>query len=157
MDKVLKSFFVLSSCAGIAHACNCREPKVEFKKDHSDVVFRGTIIELRDSDKAAGISAMWGRDTRKMAVFRVSRVWKGEVGQTFEMPAVEETSMCLGFLPDALMVGADLLIYADRVQVPGRESEYYTSICGFHKSARSAHDLRKLGRGEEPLKPRNPI
>lgn len=141
---------------GIAQACNCREPKVQFKKDHSDVVFRGTIIELRDSDKAAGISAGWGRDTKKIAVFRVSRVWKGEVGQTFEMPAVEETSMCLGFWPNALMLGADLLIYADRSQVLGREDEYYTSICGFHKSARGSKDLRKLGPGEDRLKPKSP-
>jgi hypothetical protein len=75
---------------------------VSFKRDHSEVVFRGTIVELRDSQKPADLPAGFARDTKKTVVFRVSRVWKGEVGETFEMPAVEETSACVGFWPSIL-------------------------------------------------------
>jgi hypothetical protein len=123
---------------------------VQVKRDHSDVVFRGTITALRDSEKAAGISAGFGRDTKKIVIFRVSRVWKGKVGQTFEMPAVEEIAACIGFWPSFLKVGNDLLVYASR----SGGSEYYTSICGFHKRASDAKDFRELGPGEDPQQPK---
>lgn len=61
------------------------------------------------------------------------------------MPAVEETSACIGFWPDYLKVGIDLIVYAKK-----SGSEYYTSICGNHKVAKNAKDLEKLGPGEEP-------
>jgi hypothetical protein len=84
-----------------------------------------------------------------MAVFRVSRVWKGDVGETFEMPAVEETSACMGFWPSDLKVGSDLLVYAWRVG-----SAYYTGICGSHILAREngkdAKDFEELGPGAKP-------
>ncbi len=130
-------------CAG----CNCSEPKVEFKRDHAEVIFRGTIIELRSSSKKFAITAGWGEDLGKTVVFRVSRVWKGRVGQTFEMPAIEETSMCVGFWPNYLKVGEELLVYASHYE----GSEYITGICGGHKQAKDAQkDFRILGRGGGP-------
>jgi hypothetical protein len=84
-------------------------------------------------------------DTKKIAVFRVNRVWKGDVGETIEMPAVKEASTCTGFWPLYLKVGSDLLVYAKR-----QGSEYYTAVCGLHKPAKDAKDLEELGPGEEP-------
>jgi hypothetical protein len=103
-------------------------------------------------DAATDLPSGCVRDTQKLAVFRVSRVWKGEVGETFEMPAVEETSACTGFWPKYLKVGSDLLVYARRFG-----SQYYTSICGSHKLARDANnkdakDFEVLGPGEVPQK-----
>ncbi len=85
-----------------------------------------------------------------MAVFQVTRVWKGDVGQKFEMPAVTETSTCNGFWEDYLKLGADLLIYARRV-----ENDFYTGICGNHKPAidakgNPAPDFKDLGPGAPP-------
>ncbi len=112
------------------------------------MVFRGTIIALRDSESAADLSGLFRfRDTKKIAVFHVNRIWKGDIGQTFEMPATEETSMCIGFVTSYLIVGNDLLVYASRYG-----SEYYTSICGFHKRGKDAKDLRELGPGQDPRK-----
>jgi hypothetical protein len=145
----LRSSLILALSFAKVYACGCREPTVPFKRDHSEVIFRGTIIALRDAEKAASIPAGWGRDTKKIVVFSVSRVWKGEVGQTFEMPAVEETSMCLGFWQPILTVGSDLLVYASH----SGGSEYYTSICGFHKPALGAKDFKKLGPGKYPQIP----
>lgn len=55
--------------------------------------------------------------------------------------------MCIGFWPQYLKVGSDLIVYAKK-----QDSEYYTSICGFHKPAKDAKDLEELGPGEDPQK-----
>jgi hypothetical protein len=152
MSMLLKLCFGIILAVGIAYSCDCTEPSVQHKRDHADVIFRGTIIELRDGKAATDLPSRLVRDTKKVAVFRVSRVWKGDVGETFEMPAVVETSACTGFWPPYLKVGADLLVYAYR-----SESEYYTAICGSHKLARNvsgkaAKDFKELGPGEAPQK-----
>lgn len=132
---------------GLCYACNCTEPSVEAKRDYAEIIFRGTIVELRDSSKPADISPGFARDTKKVVVFKVTRVWKGHVGQTFEMPGIEETSACIGFWPDFLKVGQDLLVYASRFG----SSDYRTSICGRHKPAKDAEkDFKTLGPGKEP-------
>jgi hypothetical protein len=148
----LRFLTILTFSLSIGYACECTEPSVQQKKDNSDLVFRGTITALRDSEKPADLADGWVRDTKKIAVFRVSRVWKGKVAETFEMPAVEETSMCVGFSPDYLKVGSDLLIYARRHR--GWGSEYYTGICGQHKLSTDADkDFKELGTGSEPERP----
>src|SRR5882762_7130859 len=96
---LLRLCFTTLGVIGIAHACGCIEPSVQAKKEDADVIFRGTIIALRHAKAATDLSSGWVRDTKMMAVFSVSRVWKGDVGETFEMPAVEETAACIGFWP----------------------------------------------------------
>ena len=76
------------------------------------------------------ISPGFARDTKKTVVFKVTRVWKGQVGQAFETPGIEETSACIGFWPSFL----NLLIYASRFG----GTEYVTGICGNHKPAKEA-------------------
>jgi hypothetical protein len=136
------------------YACDCREPSVEAKRDHAELIFRGRIVELRDSSKSEPVSPGFGRDTKNTVVFKVSRVWKGSVSQTFEMPGIEETSDCIGFWPSFLKVGADLLVYARRFGGP----DYLTSICGNHKPAKNAgKDFKTLGAGNKPEQsPRSP-
>jgi hypothetical protein len=143
----MKLSALLLLALGLCHACDCTEPSVEARRDRAELIFRGTIVELRDSFKSADIAPGFARDTRKTVVFRVSRVWKGQVGQTFEMPGIEETSACIGFWPDFLKVGEDLLVYASRYGGSG----YRTSICGNHKRAKDAKkDFKTLGPGKEP-------
>ena len=48
------SLVLLLALAG-CYACDCKEPSVQFKRDHYDVIFRGTIVELRDSPNLARI------------------------------------------------------------------------------------------------------
>ncbi len=138
-----------------AYGCDCTEPSVKVKRDHSDIVFRGTIMELRASKAAVPLSELGlGNDTSEIAVFRVGRIWKGDVGETFEMPAFVETSACMGFWPDFLHVGSELIVYATR-----RGSVYYTQICGFHKPVRDdkgrvVKDVAELGPGKPPKKKR---
>jgi hypothetical protein len=141
---------VLACSAVAAYACGCKAPSVKAAKEHSGVVFRGTIVELRDAPGPFTSSPPLFRDTGKTAVIRVNRVWKGEVGETFEMPAIEETSVCIGFWPDFLKVGADLLVYAGRFF---GTSTYVTSVCTRTSFAKNAKDdFDQLGPGEEPRK-----
>jgi hypothetical protein len=146
---VLKSILtvILGLSFGTACACDCKEPSVQIKRDHSDVIFRGTIIDLRNSENAAGVDPGSFHDLGNIVVFRVTQVWKGNVGQIFEMPAVEETSMCAGFWPDYIKVGTDLLVYA----LHWGNFGYVTGICGGHKLAKDAHkDFKALGPGKIP-------
>lgn len=150
MRTVIPRFLaVLWLSFAVASACECVPPAPLFKLDHSDVVFRGTIVELRGSNHPANPlpSLSAAKDTGKIAVFQVTRVWKGEVAETFEMPAVEETSACVGFWPDHLKVGTELLIYASMTN-----GGYYTGICGYDQLASAAKDYKVLGPGKPPKK-----
>ena len=144
---VLKLSALLLLALHLCQACDCFEPSVQAKQDHAELILGGTIVELRDSSQSVGISSDFARNTKKIVVFRVSRVWKGNVGRTFEMPGIEETSACIGFWPDFLKVGEDLLVYASRFG----GSQYVTSIRRNHKPAKDAgKDFRTLGPGGWP-------
>jgi len=127
---------------GVAHACECSEPTVSDAKKRATVIFRGTITALRPTNKRSP----FGVDTGKVAVFRVTRVWKGEVGSVFEMPAVTEDGGCWGFSERFLKTASDILVYAFR-----EEGTYYTSICSRTQFINfAAKDLEELGPGHPP-------
>jgi hypothetical protein len=123
----------------VAAACTCSAPSVGGAKKLADVVFRGVI---------ANISG--GRVS-----FRVSRVWKGNVGRLFEMPEFRETSACLGFWPDHLRIGNDLLVYAYTLPRGSKSGTYFTDICSRTSLSKNAReDFRKLGTGWSPRESR---
>jgi hypothetical protein len=148
-----KLLAALVLCNAMAYGCDCQIMSIAVAKAQAEVIFRGTIIELRESRKRLDYLAAFGRDTGKIAVFRVTRVWTGEVGETFEMPAVAETAACWGFWPSFLKVGNDLLVYASRF--PGG-AEYSTNVCTRTAVAKDTKDFDELGPGAEPKKPREP-
>ena len=117
----------------VASACSCGIPSVDDAMFRADIVFRGTITRIEDHK----------------AFFRVERVWKGKVSRTFAMPALRETSACIGFWPNHLEVGKDLLVFANR----HKGGAYFTSICDRTRMSEDAgEDLRWLGKGSEPFK-----
>lgn len=138
---------ILLLCLSFAPAFGCTcllSIPVKTKLKNSDIVFR--IVELRGGARAEPSS--FARDAEKTVIFRVSHVWKGKVGPTVEMHAWVETSACIGFTENYLVVGNDLLIYAS-----GKQGQYITSICGNHMLAKdAAKDLAALGPGHEPRK-----
>jgi hypothetical protein len=134
----MKAAFLICAAwsVSVALGCDCGTQSVKDAKKGADVIFRGRITEIR-----AG-----------KVVFRVDRVWKGNIGPTFNMPDFRETSACLGFLSDYLQVGNDLLVYAARIPPDSKGAEFYTSICTRTKlSASASEDFKKLGRGKAPL------
>jgi hypothetical protein len=133
--------------ARTAFGCDCVAPSVRGAKKHAEVVFRGTIIGFRGStvDDAGLIGPA------KIAVFRVTRVWKGQVGPDFEMAAFAEGAACIGFWPSFLRVGNDLLVYAYQINGP----PYITDICSRTQLASATKDFTQLGPGHEPKKPKH--
>jgi len=146
MMTAIRILTVAFASLGAANACVCDEPTVLVAKQRSQAVFRGTITVLRPTNKDYKAERVFG-DTDKIAVFRVSRVWKGKVRQTFEMPAVVEFGSCWGFAPQFLKVGAELIVYAQRIP----RMDYQTNICSRTRLIEYAgKDLEELGPGEEP-------
>ena len=128
-----------------AYGCSCADPTVKDAARRAIVVFSGTITALKLASKPYTFRRL--SDTRTIVVFRVTRVWKGDVGRIFEMPAVVEEADCLGFAPQLLKLGAELLVYAFNQQ----SEFYYTGLCSRTRFVRYASDdLKELGPGREP-------
>lgn len=135
---LLRLIFVILAAVGVARACSCAEETVKQAKRQAEIVFRGTITAFKDSGGGA-----------RVAVFRVSRVWKGKVTERFEMPAFETQAACIGFWPSFLKVGNELLVYAYRLGTP---AAYFTDICTRTALAAKSKDFAELGRGWEPTR-----
>ena len=126
-----------------AFACSCRPPTVEEAVHRADVVFLGTIKTLAFAEPN-------NRGSRVIVVFEVSRVWKGQVTRTFEMRSIVETTFCEGFFRIDLVVGKQLLVFANRVRA-GLKMVYSTNICTFtgHPD-RYGNTLQMLGASRLP-------
>jgi hypothetical protein len=132
---------------GSAFGCECRTPSVSVALERASIVFRATIVELRPSDRPSALHGMV-EDTQKVIRFKVIRVWKGNIGETFEMPALLETTACWGFWPDFVKIGNELLVYASPFS---NTTEYVTDVCTRTRLAKDASsDFRQLGLGEDP-------
>ena len=138
--------FLCAILPNIAQACSCRPTSVRDAVANADVVFRGTIIEIRDAQRDVITNIVQPR--KLIAVFRVRQVWKGDVAETFEMPAIKNPGgICVGFGPDILKVGNEVLVYAIK---PSGTADYVTSICSRTRLARESTDFQELGPGMAP-------
>ena len=108
----------------------CRQAK------RAEIIFRGSISEIRDSE----------------IIFRVDRVWKGNVPAVVAVPNIErrESPCWPGFYRDHVKVGVELLVYARRI--PWLNVNGYVPEAGSRTALvrDAAEDLRKLGRGRPP-------
>ena len=118
--------------------CDDGEISTKEAKRVSEVVFQGTVEGFN------------GTGLERTVVFRVSRVWKGQVGRTFEMRALETTgSLCAGFWKALLVVGNELVVYASRpYMVEGIKD--LLPIRSKTTLVSAAKDIRALGRGHKP-------
>jgi hypothetical protein len=104
--------------AGLLCACDCIEKSPKEARRNAEVVFRGTVAGYRDSGKSY-----------RIVIFQVTRVRKGQIGQTFEMPAYQG-DWCSAFrqtTPSVLTIGNDLLVYASRIDL--RTKDYFPMPC----------------------------
>ena len=123
--------------ASVAVACDCVELPAKVAKASAEIVFRGTVTSLRDSGKGY-----------PMAVFRVARVWKGNVPETYEMAARKELFGCIGFVAP-VEIGSEFLVYAGRID-RSIGSEYIPQPCQTKLTKDAEGQLRALGRGRSP-------
>lgn len=80
-----------------ARACSCVEPDRAGAFERAELVFEGVLIRHEGSPRG------------NMAVFRVERVWKGEVSAQFAVAAIGPNSMC----PPHFVPGERFIVYAD--------------------------------------------
>ena len=119
-----------------AIACSCDRQTVTRAYAEAEIIFEATITAIHGGTS----NGAWPAGTVK---FRVSRVWKGEVPNRFEMPAVQQTSDCLGFNKPLLKAGNALLVYARRVKWgPNGEQGYFTDACSPTKLLEKASEDR---------------
>ncbi len=134
---MVRLVFVLFTSAYLFAQCDDVELSTKHAKHLSDVVFQGTIEGFR------------GSDTDRTVMFRVSRVWKGRVGPTFEMPAIQtDGGMCTAFWRGLLAVGNELVVYASRRFIP--DGKEYLPLRSKTTLVSRAKDISALGRGHKP-------
>jgi len=118
--------------------CDDIEVSTKEAKHFSEVVFQSTVEGFKGS----------GAD--RTVIFRVSRVWKGQVGPTFEMPAIEtEGGLCTAFWKGLLAVGNELVVYASRPYLSAGIKDLLP-IRSKTTLASRAKDISALGRGHKP-------
>jgi hypothetical protein len=122
----------------LASACDCVKLSAKAAEREAEIVFRGTVVAMHESS-----------DHFPIATFKVVRVWKGDVTETFEMLAMQERSGCLGFGPP-VEIGADFLVYARRPSPS--VSDYLPLPCQSDLASRARDQIQKLGLGRKPQK-----
>jgi len=104
-------------------ACSCDRQSVPNAYSSAEIVFEGTITSIEGTITTGA----WPAGVVK---FRITRIWKGNVGSDFEMPAVVEGGSCIGFYPSVLKRGNKLLVYAGLVAwTPKGDKAYFTHAC----------------------------
>ena len=130
--------FFLFAAISLFAQCDDIEISTREAKHFSEVVFQGTVEGFKGS----------GAD--RTVVFRVSRVWKGQVGPTFEMPAIEtDGGLCTAFWKGLLVVGNELVVYASRPFLASGIKDLLP-IRSKSTLASRAKDISALGRWHKP-------
>ena len=122
----------------LAAACDCIRLPVKDARRGAEIVFQGTIVATHESDQHDPV-----------ATFKVVRVWKGNLNETFQMTAFHEAMGCIGFM-QKVEVGAELLVYAHRLDAS--VSDYVPMPCQTDLVSRAADQIRTLGPGTRPAK-----
>jgi hypothetical protein len=130
------AFALLLFSLQTATCCDCVLPTVKAEFKHSEIVFRGTITEIHDSQ----------------IVFAVRRVFKGRIPATFAMTNwVMDADCASGFARRLVKTGNELLVYAWRAEF--FKEGLLTSTCSRTALVQGAsEDLRELGRGHAPTR-----
>ena len=132
MPRSLGALFVLgllivASDVTSAKACQCILQPMAAARDEATAVFQGRLERFEDVDGAS------------YAVFRVRRVWKGEVTRSVRVRA-SQNAMC----PPHLQVGRALIVYA-----MGPANDLRIDACS--RTAFSEDDAAELGRARRAL------
>ena len=135
--RLLLAFSVLGS---LASACTCYALPAKTAKEVSEIVFRGTVVMEHEGK--------WGR----VAVFRVSRVWKGQVPETLELP-VFQIGCGIGF-QSPVEIGQEWLVFAGRLA--SADNDFVPGGCTTQLANNAQKLLKDLGPGRK-LKSKPPL
>jgi hypothetical protein len=109
MRKLCLGFLMTVPLIGMqsapARACSCApDSSVELARTKADVVFAGTVEEVTPVDSSIGTPRMVLR-------FKVARVWKGDVHESFAMHTHIGSGTCSGIFREMADPGEVLLVY----------------------------------------------
>jgi hypothetical protein len=134
---IARFVFVLLLSTYLFAQCDDIEVSTRKAKRLSEVVFQGTVEGFR------------GSGPNRVVIFRVTRVWKGPVGSTFEMPAFETGGeSCNAFWAGSLARGNELVVYASHF--PDPTSKEYFPMRSKTTLVSHAKDISQLGRSHKP-------
>lgn len=128
--------FLLALCISAGAASACTDVELPFKqvKRNAEMIFRGTVT-----------AQTFSGDGVQTVSFRVSRVWKGRVLETLQIP-VNPMSGCVNAFRSKVEIGSEFLIFA------GKESdghEYVVSPIAI-PSDYADKKIQQLGPGQKP-------
>jgi hypothetical protein len=142
MGMLVRLVFALLMSVHLFAQCDDVAISTKEARHASDVVFQGVIEGFRDAGKS------------RTVIFRVSRVWKGQVGPTFEMPAIETTGgLCTAFWKGQLGLGNELVVFASRNRYLPGEGVEYLPLRQKSVLVGKSMDISALGRGHRPKGP----
>ncbi len=127
-----------------AHACSCASPEspeqqVREELEHKSAIFAGTVVKLTPPLFKIMMSSA---DPVKVT-FKVSAVWKGELGRKAIVYTARDSASC-GV--DNFQVGTEYIVSADK-----GTKHLETNICALTKPLASAEaELIVLGEGYAP-------
>jgi hypothetical protein len=143
LKAIVFSAVLIALASEDAPACTCVPPTVEEARRHADAIFLGTV-------KSVTFLEPNSPGSRVIVEFSVDRVWKGPVTKEFQMRSIVETTFCEGFFREDLVVGKQLLVFANRV-LSGLRYTYSTNICTLTGPPdRYANTVRQLGEAKPP-------
>jgi hypothetical protein len=119
--------------AAASYACTDIELPLKQVKRGAEFVFRGTI------------TAQTFTDGREVLAFHVTRVWKGPVTETFEIPVNALISGCNSPFRSRVEIGSEFVIFAERTPLPGGEYRV-----GSRLTENAGQWLQELGTGRKP-------
>ncbi|NDI33857.1 hypothetical protein [Chengkuizengella sediminis] len=132
---IISIFWVPSS----AIACFCIEPSFEEAVSHSDIIFKGKVLEIQAQNKGENMSAT-------PVLFEVAQSYKG-IEQSQVIINVDMGTSCN--YPYPIVVSEEHLIYTNLDD----QGNYYLHLCvrGFPLNEfQAVEDLSKLGEGKKP-------
>jgi hypothetical protein len=153
--RIVAVAVVILALIHVAEACGCIETDVHEDVKKADVVVRGKVVDINDAYTDA-ITEMI-QPAKRIVVIRVSRVWKGAIGETFEFAetAVSPLASCTPSWQSAFAVGNDVLVFAQRSP---SNHEFVPMACSHTGRVNdSGKNIRELGRGKAPRKRRRKV
>ena|ERR1700722_1052479 len=119
--------------AAATYACEDIELPLKQARRGSEFVFRGTL------------TAQTFTEGREVLAFHVTRVWKGRVAETFEIPVNALISGCNSPFLLRVEIGSEFVIFAGRTPFSG--GEY---AVGARRMENAGPWLQEIGPGRKP-------
>jgi hypothetical protein len=149
---VFCTLFAVVSIVTAAYGSACLTISVPEAVNRADVVLSGEVVDIHAAKRDEMSDIL--QPPKGIVVIRVDRVWKGVVGEEFEIALArnrnQESKAGQDWQDKIFAVGRKVLIYARRSDAT---AEYTVSMCSrTGLVSDSTKDIQELGQGKAPTK-----